>query len=78
LKDIAYEILERYSAFLELIDNAENRAHLEKLTFDEAIQDDLFKTVRHEIGGKFGKSLEDLFFRGPEPLANLTQKYGVF
>ncbi len=75
---LAEPILSRYNAFLEFMDDASNRKHLEELTFDAAVNDERFTQIRHEIGREFGESLEELFFRGPQHLVTLTQKYGVF
>jgi hypothetical protein len=75
---LAERVLSRYNAFLEFMDDESNREHLETLTFDDAAKDGRFTRVRHKIGREFGESLEELFFRGPEQLVALTQKYGVF
>jgi hypothetical protein len=77
-KGLAERILNRYNAFLEFMDDAANREHLEKLTFNAAEADGLFTQMRYEIGREYGKALEELFFRGPQPLTDLTQEYGVF
>lgn len=75
---LAERVLGRYNAFLEFMDDESNRKHLVDLTFDNAANDERFTKVRHEIGREFGDALEELFFRGPDQLVALTQKYGVF
>ena len=77
-KGLAERILSRYNAFLEFMDDAANRKHLKELTFDAAETNGLFKRMRYEIGREFGRALEELFFRGPSSLTDLTQEYGVF
>jgi predicted nucleotidyltransferase len=76
-RGLADHIFGRYNSFLEFIDDSENRNRLKTMTFDVAATDAVFARVR-QIGHEFGEGLEELFFRGPKHLVDLTQKYGVF
>ena len=78
-KDSTATILfDAYDRYLDLLDDAERREHLEQLDPDVAEEDGLFSGEVTEITRAFQESLEFLLFRDDNPLVELIRKYGVF
>lgn len=75
--EVTEDIMDSYDAFLALIDEKESRGHLEKLKFDEAGDDEVFRKVR-DMSHRFQQGLTALFMDGDETLRKLVVKYGVF
>jgi predicted nucleotidyltransferase len=72
----ARQIFSAYDRFLALLDDADSRAELERLSAQDAGKNSTFETVR-EISHDFQDGLTTLFFKTPK-LEPLTLKYGVF
>jgi hypothetical protein len=70
-------VLGPYDAFLSRLDDAEKRRHLEGLTPERSVNDELFQELQAHTQS-FGKGLECLFFDDHPTLAALNRDYGVF
>jgi hypothetical protein len=66
-----------YNAFLGLLDDAEKRERLKKLSLEEIPTDAVFGQVR-SISRVFQEGLTALFFHDNDKLRDLTIFYGVF
>jgi predicted nucleotidyltransferase len=75
--ETAIEIFDAYSQFLDLMNDGDKRAHLEKLKSAEAKSDRIFQDVR-KISNQFQRGLTKLFFSENAKLGELTTKYGLF
>jgi hypothetical protein len=70
-------ILDSYDRFLAILDDQQNREHLEELKFDAAATDPLFSEIR-KLSHDFQSGLDRLFYDESLQLAKLIRKYGVF
>jgi predicted nucleotidyltransferase len=75
--ETAVKLFSSYNAFLALLEDAEKRERLKKLSLDEISSDSVFGEVR-SIGRVFQEGLTALFFHDDEKLRELTVFYGVF
>lgn len=71
------ELFSAYDEFLQLLDDADRREHLESLSPDAADHDGEYDKVR-ELGKRFQDALTHMFFDSATPLPDLTKRYGVF
>jgi Nucleotidyltransferase domain len=75
--ETARDIFDAYEAFLAVLADEEKRARLKRLTFDDLGSDALFKEASN-IGQRFQKALNALFFEEDADLRRLILEYGVF
>jgi predicted nucleotidyltransferase len=75
--DTVTELLNAYDLFLQCLNDAKCRTHLEKLPYEESISDTVFQQMRR-AGHQFQHGLDRLFFQDNEDLRQLIRKYGVF
>lgn len=66
-----------YDEFLQLLDDADRRDHLESLPPEAADHDEEYEKVRM-LGKQFQSALTHMFFDSHTPLPELTKRYGVF
>jgi len=76
-RETVLALFNSYDAFLECLDNDDQRGHLEKLSFENSNSDTVFQHMG-EIGHQFQQGLDNIFFRDSEDLQQLIQKYGIF
>lgn len=76
-QETAVKLFSSYNAFLGLLDDAEKRERLKKLSLEEIPTDTVFGEVR-SISRVFQEGLTALFFHDNEKLRDLTIFYGVF
>jgi predicted nucleotidyltransferase len=76
-KETTVKLFSSYNAFLALLDDADKRDRLKKLSLDEIPTDAVFGEIR-SIGRTFQQGLTALFFHDDEQLRDLTIFYGVF
>ncbi|NYJ11132.1 putative nucleotidyltransferase [Rhizobium leguminosarum] len=74
---LAPDVFDNYDSFLAMLDNREQRELLEKLSPDEAYENELFLKAR-SIANSFDEALTKLLFDTDEQIAQLVKKYGVF
>lgn len=74
---LAAEIFDNYDAFIAMLDDKEQRELLEKLSPEEAYQNEIFLEARN-IATKFDQALTELLFEADNQIAKLVKKYGVF
>jgi predicted nucleotidyltransferase len=70
-------LLDSYDLFLECLNDVNRREHLEKLSYEDSINDKVFQQMR-EVGRRFQQGLDRLFFQDNNDLQQLIRKYGVF
>ena len=75
--ETASQIFGAYDRFIETLEDEEKRSHLERLRFEQAAEDELFREMQR-LGGEFQRGLTRLFYAEDERLAELTTKYGLF
>lgn len=75
--DAGKAIFDAYDKFLEVLDNEDNRNHLDNLSRECAGSDEVFAQAS-EIGTAFQDGLCKLFFETNDELTKATQRYGVF
>jgi predicted nucleotidyltransferase len=75
-REVVFDIMDSYDAFLGLLADPGRREHLKNLKFEEVGRDAPFEQVRR-ISHSFQRGLTSLFF-GDESLRDLIVKYGVF
>lgn len=71
------EIFNYYDAFLAILRDHDQRARLESMDLDAAINDPVFANARI-VGNGFQEGLNKLFFSTDDNLTQKTQRYGVF
>jgi predicted nucleotidyltransferase len=76
-RETAVKLFSSYNAFLALLDDAEKREGLKKLSLEDIPTDAVFGEVR-AISRVFQEGLTALFFHDDEKLRELTIFYGVF
>lgn len=78
LDDAARDLFASYDTFLEMLNDPEQRDHLDGLPPDAAHDDTVYQRAR-QVGETFQTALTSIFFDSHEtPLPRLTRKYGVF
>ena len=75
--ELASNIFDCYDAFLAMLADNERRLRLERLSPDQAYEDDLFLEARR-IATTFDAALTTLLFESDDGLSRLVKKYGVF
>jgi hypothetical protein len=76
MADAGARALRAYASFLDMLDDADSRAHLADLAEDDADADELYARVR-ELGDELQAALLALLFETPE-LERLVREYLVF
>lgn len=77
LSGVARQLFGAYDQFLGILDDPEQRTHLETLASTHAEADPVYQRVR-ALGGEFQDALTELFFTADTPVRELTIRYGVF
>jgi hypothetical protein len=75
--EIVANVMDSYDSFLGVLADEVDRQRLEKLKFEGAGEDELFRRIR-ALSQNFQQGLTGLFFDGEETLRELAMKYGVF
>ncbi|MQU79463.1 nucleotidyltransferase domain-containing protein [Sinorhizobium medicae] len=75
--ELADEVFDNYDAFLALLNDQEQRGHLEKLSPEDAYADADFLAAR-DRAIKFDQALTKLLFEADPGISSLVKKYGVF
>lgn len=76
-QETVFDLLDSYDVFLECLNDAQRRAHLDNLSYEDAINDKVFQQMR-KVGQRFQNGLDRLFFEDNKDLTQLIRKYGVF
>lgn len=71
------DVFDTYDSFLLLLGDEQKRKILERLTPDEAYENDVFLDARR-VAAKFDDALIKLLFESNNDIAQLAQRYGVF
>jgi predicted nucleotidyltransferase len=66
-----------YDGFLAALADPDTRDHLEKVPFDDALSDPIYKQLRSS-SGEFRKGINTLFFKEHPKLPDLIHDFGVF
>jgi hypothetical protein len=75
--ETAVKLLDSYDWFLGMLNNEDQRKHLEELEAKDAYDDKLFMKCR-EQSHQFQEALTNLFFEDNKELRQFTITYGVF
>jgi predicted nucleotidyltransferase len=74
---LAADIIGSYDQFLHLLGREEDRKVLEKLSPDDAYENQVFLRAR-DVANRFDEALRKLMFESSEDITPLIKKYGVF
>jgi predicted nucleotidyltransferase len=75
--ETALKLFSSYDSFLAILDDADKRERLKKLSLEEIATDSVFSEIR-SLSRVFQEGLTALFFHDSEKLRDLTIFYGVF
>jgi predicted nucleotidyltransferase len=76
-RETALRIFNAYDEFLAALADPETRDHLERISFDQPMEDKIYEPLR-KSSSEFRKGVNALFFKEHPDLPNLIHDFGVF